>query len=203
MPFSKLLLHQKEWVQKKLMKDSSYFHKLSKGQNPMGLFIACSDSRITIEDMIGAKPGDIFSLRNISNVVSSDDLSGMSVIEYAMTQLEIPNIVICGHYGCGGIQAAMSDNNYGLLDPWLRKIKEVYTLHKEELDSILEVHERFDRLVELNVYEQCRNIMKVMSVQKALISGKTQIRGWVFDMKSGFIKDMEFDVERMLQEIIQ
>lgn len=201
--FETLLKNQKEWVQKKLGKDPGYFDKLAQGQSPLGLFIACSDSRITIEDMMGAKPGDIFSLRNISNVVSNDDLSGLSVIEYAVSYLKVPHIIICGHYDCGGIQAAMTPEYHGLLSPWLVKIKEVYSIHRQELNAIQDEHRRFDRLVELNVYEQCRNTMKIRSVQKALVAEEIQLYGWVFDMKSGYINDLGFDMKMMRKEVME
>lgn len=203
MEFTDFLKNDKQWAQKKLNQDPEFFDKLSQGQSPMCLFVACSDSRISSEEMMGASPGDLFSLRNISNVISNDDLSGLAVIEYAVEYLKVPHIVVCGHYGCGGVKAAMSQSDHRTLNPWLRKIKDVYDIHKAELNSISDEHERYNRLVELNVFEQCRNLMKMNIIQRALVAGKLKIHGWVFDMKKGHIADLAYDMEQMQKDVME
>src|SRR5699024_4984951 len=162
-----ILKNNKEWVSKKLDMDPEFFKKLSKGQEPEVLYIGCSDSRVTAEELMGAAPGEVFVHRNISNVISNLDLSAMSVINYAVKNLKVKHIIVCGHYGCGGVLAAMESKDLGILNPWLRNIRDVYRMHKEELNAIKIIEQRYRRLVELNVIEQCVNVIKTADVQLA------------------------------------
>lgn len=194
--------HNKEWIDKQLRTDSDYFVKLSRRQTPHYLFIGCSDSRISTEAIMYAKPGDVFIHRNIANVIPVNDLNVLSVINYAVSHIKVKHIVVCGHYGCGGIKTALKANDMGVLNPWLGYIRDVYRLHKKELNAIKSPGKKFDRLVELNVLEQCINLVKINDVQKALLSNSIQIHAWVFDMKTGKLKDLEFNTEKVAKEII-
>lgn len=193
--------NNKAWVQKKLKIDSNYFKNLSKGQNPEILYIGCSDSRVTAEELMGVDSGDAFVHRNIANMVPNTDLSAMSVIDYAVSQLEVKLIVVCGHYYCGGVKAAMQPADLGLLNPWLRNIRDVYRLHEKELNAIENEEERYKRLVELNVQEQCINVIKTAAVQKASKNRNIDVHGWVFDIHSGKLIDLNIDFESILKEI--
>jgi len=153
MDIEQIFKNNEDWVNKKLGLDPNYFKNLANGQNPDILYIGCSDSRVTAEEVMGVNPGDVFVMRNISNMVSNLDLSAMSVIDYAVTVLNVKNIVICGHYGCGGVKAAMQSEDLGILNPWLRNIRDVYRLHRDELNAIEDEEEKYRRLVELNVQE--------------------------------------------------
>jgi len=193
--------NNREWVQKKLKIDSNYFENLAMGQNPEILYIGCSDSRVTAEELMGVDPGDAFVHRNIANMVPNTDLSAMSVIDYAVTQLEVKLIVVCGHYYCGGVKAAMQPADLGLLNPWLRNIRDVYRIHEKELNAIENEEERYKRLVELNVQEQCINVIKTAAVQKASKNRNIDVHGWVFDIHSGKLIDLNIDFESILKEI--
>ncbi|MCK0159074.1 carbonic anhydrase [Allomuricauda sp. F6463D] len=195
--------NNQEWVNQKLNLDPKYFKKLSKGQNPEILYIGCSDSRVTSEELIGASPGDVFVHRNIANMVPNTDLSSMSVIDYAVSHLEVKHVVVCGHYYCGGVKAAMQSADLGILNPWLRNIRDVYRIHDKELNSIENEEERYKRLVELNVQEQCINIIKTAAVQKASIDRNIKVHGWVFDIYSGKLIDLKIDFESILHEIME
>ena len=175
---------------------------MAEGQSPSFLFIGCSDSRVTAEAMMGVGPGEVFSHRNISNMAPNNDLNVLSVIYYAVEYLKVPHIIVCGHYGCGGIKAAMLPKDNGLLNPWLRNIRDVYRLHKTELNAIKDEAKRYDRLVELNVYEQVINVIKTKSVQLAISRKEVQVHGWVFDMKTGRIIDQKIDVDQIMNEIM-
>lgn len=194
--------HNREWAGRHIADDPQFFDKLSKGQNPSMLYIGCSDSRVTAEEILGAAPGEVFVHRNIANMVSNNDLNAMSVIEYAVSYLEVEHIVVCGHYYCAGIAAAMAPRDMGVLDPWLRNIRDVYRLHRKELEAIPDEESRYKRLVELNVQEQCVNIIKTASVQKAYKNNKLTVHGWVFDMKSGRLIDIGIDFEKVLADIM-
>src|SRR5688572_22142743 len=192
MNIDQIFKNNQAWVNEKLGKDPQYFKNLANGQNPEILYIGCSDSRVTAEEIMGAKPGEAFVMRNISNMVSNLDLSAMSVINYAVDVLKVNHIIVCGHYGCGGVKAAMQSKDLGILNPWLRNIRDVYRLHKEELNKIVNEDERYNRLVELNVQEQCINLTKMSVVQKAYLRNNYPIvHGWVFDVSTGSLIDLK------------
>ncbi|KAK0625396.1 carbonic anhydrase [Bombardia bombarda] len=192
----------RSWAAEQKSKDPDFFKKLSEGQNPEYLWIGCSDSRIPAEQITGLEPGDAFVHRNIANLVCNTDLNAMSVIEYAVQHLQVKHIVVCGHYGCGGVKAAMTAKDLGILNPWLRNIRDVYRLHEKELDAIKSEEERYDRLVELNVIEQCRNVIKTAPVQQSYAKNKFPIvHGWVFGFKDGLLKDLEINFEGVLADI--
>ena len=193
--------NNEEWVKQKLNLDPEYFKDLSKGQNPEILYIGCSDSRVTAEELMGGQPGDVFVHRNIANLVSNNDLSAMSVIEYAVGTLEVKHIVVCGHYYCGGVKAAMQAADLGLLNSWLRNIRDVYRIHKTELNVITDEEQKYKRLVELNVQEQCINVLKTAKVQKAYIDRGLTVHGWVFDIHSGKLIDLKINFREILSEI--
>src|SRR5690606_19688751 len=154
--------------------------------------IGCSDSRVTAEEIMGAEPGDVFVHRNVANLVNATDLNVMAVTNYAVRYLGVKHIVVCGHYGCGGVKAAMQSKDFGILNPWLRNIRDVYRLHHAELNAITDENKRYDRLVELNVQEQCVNLTKLASVQQEYLkNGYPIVHGWVFDMRTGRLIDLE------------
>jgi len=190
-----------EWVSRKLDLDPDYFSNLSKGQSPEMLYIGCSDSRVTAEELMGAGPGEMFVHRNIANMVSNLDLSSMSVINYAVVHLKVKHIVVCGHYYCGGIKAALDSKNLGILNPWLRNIRDVYRTHRQELNAIGDEEEKNKRLVELNVEEQCFNVMKTAEVQLAYRKKEVQVHGWVFDIHSGRLIDLKVNNEKAIDRI--
>ena len=203
MDIEQIFKNNQVWVNDKLGVDPNYFKDLANGQNPDILYIGCSDSRVTAEEIMGVKPGDVFVMRNISNMVSNLDLSAMSVIDYAVTILNVKNIVICGHYGCGGVKAAMESKDLGILNPWLRNIRDVYRLHRDELKDIQCEEEKYRRLVELNVQEQCVNVIKTADVQIAVRQGKLAVHGWVMDMATGKLIDLKIDFEKVLEGIME
>jgi len=190
------------WLKEKKSNNQSFFENLAKEQRPDYLYIGCSDSRVTAEDLMGAEPGEVFVHRNIANLVNATDLNVMSVIDYAVLSLDVKHIVVCGHYNCGGVKAAMQPVDMGLLNPWLRNIRDVYRLHKDELNAIKNVPERYDRLVELNVQEQCINVIKLASVQQQYLkNGYPTVHGWVFDIRTGLLKDLKLDFVKLLKGI--
>lgn len=191
------------WVKRKLSLDPEYFNNLSKGQDPQILYIGCSDSRVSAEELMGLHPGDVFVHRNISNMVPNTDLNAMSVIDYAVTHLNVKHIIVCGHYYCGGVKAAMQPADLGILNPWLRNIRDVYRTHQSELNAIADETERYKRLVELNVQEQCINIIKTAAVQKANSEREISVHGWVFDIHSGKLIDLKIDFKKILNEIME
>ena len=203
MEIASIFKNNEKWIQEKLAVDENYFKNLSIGQNPEVLYIGCSDSRVTAEELMGAKPGEVFVHRNIANMVSNTDLSAMSVINYAVTNLKVKHIIVCGHYYCGGVKAAMESKDYGILNPWLRNIRDVYRLHMEELDAIGDVEQRYKRLVELNVQEQCVNVIKTADVQRAYKDRQVKVYGWVFDIHSGELFDLNIDFDRILNDIMK
>ena len=203
MDIKQIFRNNHEWIAEKLKADGEYFKNLSLGQNPEVLYIGCSDSRVTAEELMGAKPGEVFVHRNIANMVANSDLSAMSVINYAVNHLEVKHIVVCGHYFCGGVRAAMQSADLGILNPWLRNIRDVYRLHRAELDAIKEEEQRYNRLVELNVQEQCVNVIKTSDVQKAFKSRNLIVHGWVFDIKTGKLIDLKIDFNHILDEIME
>lgn len=201
MELEKVFKNNEKWIADKLERDPDYFVDLSKGQNPDILYIGCSDSRVTAEDLMGVAPGEVFVHRNIANMVISIDLNVMSVLNYAVEHLKVNHVVVCGHYFCGGVKAAMQANDLGVLNPWLRNIRDVYRLHKSELNAIENETARYNRLVELNVQEQCVNLIKTAEVQKAVTERGLQVHGWVFDIHSGKLIDLKIDFDHVLKNI--
>lgn len=200
---SEIFKNNEKWVSQKLSISPDYFTELSKDQAPEFLYIGCSDSRVTAEDLMGIQPGQAFIHRNIANMVISIDLNAMSVLHYAVDILKVKQVVVCGHYNCGGVKAAMQSVDLGVLNPWLRNIRDVYRIHKDELNAITDEEKRYDRLVELNVQEQCINVIKTSEVQKAYKERGIKIHGWVFDMRSGMLKDLQIDFDGILEHIME
>ena len=189
--FEKLLLENKAWVYETLLDDPDYFSRLANGQEPEFLWIGCSDSRVPANKITGTHPGELFVHRNIANVVMTGDLNVLSVLEYAVHYLKVKHIIVCGHYGCGGVKAAMTDNSFGILDKWLLNIKNVYNANREEIDAIADPEERTNRLVECNVKQQVINISQTDSIQKAWRNNNLpQIHGWVYGLKDGLLKQI-------------
>ncbi|MCB9283283.1 MAG: carbonic anhydrase [Lewinellaceae bacterium] len=203
MNIEKIFQNNKKWIADKLAVDENYFEDLAKGQSPEFLYIGCSDSRVSAEEMMGANPGDIFVHRNIANMVVNTDLSAMSVISYSVSQLKVNHIIVCGHYYCGGVKAAMQSADLGILNPWLRNIRDVYRLHHHELDGIDDEEAKYKRLVELNVQEQCINVIKTADVQRANRERGLRVHGWVFDVKTGKLIDLKIDFQKILSQIME
>jgi carbonic anhydrase len=186
-----LLENNKNWVANKLAIDPAYFEKLSNSQNPEYLWIGCSDSRVPANQITGTLPGDIFVHRNIANMVVHSDMNMLSVLSYAVEVLKVKHIIVCGHYGCGGVLAAMENKQFGLIDNWLRHIKDVYRYHHKELDAIADETQRARRFVELNVMEQVHDLCKTSIVQNAWKNKQPlHVHGWVYDIHDGIIKDL-------------
>jgi carbonic anhydrase len=187
--FEKLLLENKAWAIEKTQSDPEYFKRLSHVQTPEFLWIGCSDSRVPAEEITGTEPGEIFVQRNIANMVVHTDLNLLSVLEYAVVHLRVKHIIVCGHYGCGGVKAALSHHNLGIINKWLRNIKDVYRLHQKELELLENEEERVNRLIELNVEEQVLNLAKTSIIQKAWKHEQRPIlHGWVYGLSNGIIK---------------
>ena len=203
MDIKKVYENKKNWIQSKIDLDANFFDGLATGQNPDLLYIGCSDSRVTAEELMGLKPGEAFIHRNIANMVVSIDLNCMSVINYAVRQLEVSHIAVCGHYGCGGVAAAMRSVDQGILNPWLRNIRDVYRTHSSELNAIEDQTEKYNRLVELNVQEQCINVLKTAVVQEAVRKRDLTVHGWVFDIRTGRLIDLEIDFPGILDKIME
>ncbi|EFY99497.1 carbonic anhydrase domain protein [Metarhizium robertsii] len=198
----RLFEHNRAWAAEKAERDPGYFAKLAEGQSPEYLWIGCSDSRIPAEQITGLEPGEAFIHRNIANLVCNTDLNVMSVINYAVRHLGVKHIIVCGHYGCGGVKAAMTPKDLGLLNPWLRNIRDVYRLHEKELDAVADQEQRYNRLVELNVEEQCRNIIKTAAVQQSYAKNQFPIvHGWVFGFHDGLLKDLKIDFQAVLNDV--
>jgi carbonic anhydrase len=189
--YKKLLLSNKAWASERLNLDEHYFEDLSKDQNPLFLWIGCADSRVPAEEITHADPGEIFVHRNVANMVVHTDMNLLSVLQYAVEVLKIKHIIICGHYNCGGVKAAMTNKDFGLINKWLRNIKEVYEKHYDELQVIENEQSRFNAMVELNVKEQIQNLAKTTIVQKAWENSQLpHLHGWVFDIHKGEIKEV-------------
>jgi carbonic anhydrase len=200
--YKKIFENNKKWVAEKKNTDSKFFEHLAKGQTPEILYIGCSDSRVTAEEMTGIKPGQMFVHRNVANLVPNNDNSSAAVVEYAVAHLHVKHIVVCGHYHCGGIKAAMKAEDLGVLNPWLRNVRDVYRLHKNTLDVITDMEERYKKLVELNVEEQCINIIKMAVLQKHYLEkGFPTVHGWVFDLHSGHLIDLRINFIKKLDGI--
>ena len=203
MNLDKVFKNNQKWIKDRLAVDKNYFEELGKGQEPELLYIGCSDSRVTAEDLMGLGPGEAFVHRNIANMVSGIDLNAMSVVEYAVTHLKVNHVVVCGHYACGGVKAAMQSADLGVLNGWLRNIRDVYRIHKLELNGIEDEEKKYDRLVELNVKEQCVNLIKTAAVQKAYRDRGLQVHGWVFDVHTGKLIDLKINFEKYLKDIME
>ncbi|MDP5229498.1 MAG: carbonate dehydratase [Cellulophaga sp.] len=189
--YKQLLENNKKWVASKLELDKEYFSKLSKGQSPPVLWIGCADSRVPANEIIGANPGEVFVHRNIANMVVHSDMNMLSVLDYAVNALKVKHIIVCGHYGCGGVKAAMGNDSIGLIDNWVRHIKDVYRFHKDELDAIEDEKERFDKFVEFNVIEQVFDLAKSSIVQSAWRKHQElSVHGWVYELSKGLVKDL-------------
>jgi carbonic anhydrase len=197
MDFSTIFKNNEKWIAEKLVNDPDYFKNLSQGQHPEFLYIGCSDSRVTAEDLMGLQPGEVFIHRNIANQVIPTDNNINAVIQYAVEHLKVKHIIVCGHYECGGVKAALHPSDMGQLNSWLQTLRDVRRLHRAELDAIQDEHTLFDRLVELNVREQCMNIIKIDHVQKAWYkTGFPHIHGWVFDVRTGKLIDLGLKMEQ-------
>jgi len=191
-PLAEIFQENAKWVSAKLAQDPRYFEKLARGQSPEILYIGCSDSRVTAEELMGAQPGEIFVHRNIANLVVACDNNLNAVVQFAVEHLGVRHIVVCGHYECGGVRAAMNPSDMGQLNSWLQGLRDVYRIHRTELDGIADTRRRFDRLVELNVLEQALNLVKLDHVQRAWNkTGHPKIHGWVFDVRTGRLIDQE------------
>jgi len=202
MDFNKIFKNNESWVAEKLALDAQYFEKLAQGQRPEFLYIGCSDSRVTAEDLMGVLPGEVFIHRNVANLVVSTDNNLNAVVQYAVEYLKVKHIIVCGHYECGGVKAALNPSDMGQLNSWLQTLRDVYRFHKQELDAIEDDKTRFDRLVELNVREQCINIIKIDHVQRAWYNtGFPTIHGWVFDVRTGKLIDLNLDMKKIFQEV--
>ena len=197
MEFATIFKNNEKWIAEKLATNPDYFKHLSQGQHPEFLYIGCSDSRVTAEDLMGLQPGEVFIHRNIANQVIPTDNNINAVIQYAVEHLNVKHIIVCGHYECGGVKAALHTSDMGQLNSWLQTLRDVRRLHRAELDAIKDEHALFDRLVELNVREQCMNIIKIDHVQKAWYkTGFPHIHGWVFDVRTGKLIDLGLKMEQ-------
>lgn len=204
--YNQLLDNNKTWVANKLEADPLFFDKLANGQQPPILWIGCADSRVPANEIIGAQPGEVFVHRNIANMVIHSDMNMLSVLDYAVNVLKVKHVIVCGHYGCGGVKAAMGSETYGLIDNWIRHIKDVYRFHHKELNLITDEKERFNRFVELNTIEQVHDLAKTSIVQNAWKSGQTlSLHGWVYGVGSGVIKDLGVNIDSGidLEEVYQ
>lgn len=187
--YEKLLLENKAWAKEQVQHDPEFFSRLTHIQTPEFLWIGCSDSRVPADKITGTQPGEIFVHRNIANMVVHTDLNLLSVLEYAVMVLKVKHIIVCGHYGCGGVKAAMGNNSLGIINKWLRNIKEVYRLHREEVESHATEDNRLNRLIELNVQEQIMNLAKTSIIQGAWKNDqRPHLHGWVYGLHDGLIK---------------
>ncbi|MDH4059028.1 MAG: carbonic anhydrase [Cyclobacteriaceae bacterium] len=194
--YKNLLEGNRLWVEEKLNEDPEFFSALSKGQSPQVLWIGCSDSRVAADQITRTKPGEIFVHRNIANMVVHSDMNMLSVLDYAVNVLEVRHVIVCGHYGCGGVKAAMGSQQFGIIDNWLRHIKDVYRLHVKELDAIKNEEERFDRFVELNVIEQVFDVAKTSIIQNAWRNRNLPyVHGWIYSLQTGIIKDLDVNFD--------
>jgi carbonic anhydrase len=202
MDITEIFKNNEKWVAGKLASDPQYFDKLLERQEPEFLYIGCSDSRVTAEELMGLRPGEVFIHRNVANLVVSTDNNLNAVVQYAVEHLKVKDIIVCGHYECGGVKAAMDPSDMGQLNSWLQALRDVYRLHKAELDAIKDEKEKYDRLVELNVREQCINIIKIDHFQRAWYqTGFPNIHGWVFDIRTGKLINLQLDLPAIFKEI--
>lgn len=193
--YRSLLENNIKVTQKRLAEDPDFYKKLSMGQSPKVLWIGCADSRLPATEITGTRQGEIFVHRNIANMVVHTDMNMLSVVDYAVNVLKVEHVIVCGHYGCGGVEAAMTNKQYGLIDNWLRHLKDVYRLYQQELDDIEDVKERLRRFVEVNVIEQVFDLCKTSIIQNAWKHRQgPHVHGWVYDIATGLIKDLDVTV---------
>ena len=193
--YQKLLLQNKAWVKQKNLDDQDFFSDLSKIQKPDFFWIGCSDSRVPANEITGTDPGEIFVHRNIANMVVHTDMNMLSALDYAINVLEVKHVIVCGHYGCGGVRAALSKKQYGLIDNWIRHIKDVHHTYHDEIEAIDNLHEKEKRFIELNVVEQVNALSKTSIVQNAWRQRQSPfIHGWVYDLETGYIKDLQISL---------
>lgn len=202
--YREIFEHNRRWIAARREQDPNFFTRLAREQHPEFLFIGCSDSRVPETEIMGLEPGDIFVQRNIANLVVNTDINCQSVLHYAVEVLHVRHIVVCGHYGCGGVAAAMQAQDLRLMNGWLREIRDIYRLHRAELEAIAEPGARFRRLVELNVREQCFNVIKTAAVQRHYLThGYPIVHGWAYDMHDGVLHDLEVPFTELLDEVRQ
>ena len=200
--YDEVFENNRRWVAEKTDADPNFFNRLAHGQEPDFLFIGCADSRVPANEIMGLIPGEVFVHRNVANLVVNTDINAQSVIEYAVAHLSVKHIVVCGHYGCGGVKAAMQAADLGILNGWLREIRDVYRIHQKELDAIEDEHARYRRLIEINVQEQAINVIKTAVVQKTYLSeGYPEVHGWVYDISDGVLHDLKIPFEGILAKI--
>lgn len=201
--YRRILENNRQWVAKRNAEDPTFFEKLAVEQHPEFLFVGCADSRVPASTVMGVEPGEVFVHRNIANLVVNTDSNFASVLDYAVDILKVDHVVVCGHYGCGGVKAAMQPKDLGgVLNGWLREIRDVYRLHKAELDAISDEDARYRRLVELNVREQCVNIIKTAVIQRNYLDRQLPtVHGWVYDLATGLIHDQEIPFEQTLDMV--
>jgi carbonic anhydrase len=200
--YNEIFENNRKWVEQNTERDPDFFSRLATHQEPEFLFIGCADSRVPANEIMGLYPGDVFVHRNIANLVINTDINAQSVIEYAVGHLDVKHIIVCGHYGCGGVAAAMQPADLGLLNGWLREIRDVYRLNQEELDAIEDTDARYRRLIELNIREQCVNVIKTAVVQKKFLrTGHPIVHGWVYDISNGLLRDLEIPFGEILAAI--
>ena len=204
--YKKIVDNNKKWVENKLAISPNYFKNLADGQNPPLLWIGCSDSRVPANEIIGAEPGEVFVHRNIANMVVHSDMNMLSVLDYAVNALKVKHVIVCGHYGCGGVKAAMGNSSIGIIDNWIRHIKDVYRFHQQELDAIENEKKRFNTFVEINVKEQVLDLAKTSIVQNAWKNGQElSLHGWVYGLNDGYVTDLgvNFNCDKDLDDVYQ
>jgi len=204
--YDQLLENNKTWAAKQLEKDPNFFNDLAKGQTPPVLWIGCADSRVPANEIIGAKSGEVFVHRNIANMVVHSDMNMLSVLDYAVNVLKVKHVIVCGHYGCGGVATAMTNKHVGLIDNWIRHIKDTYRFHKVELDGINDYTQRLNRFIELNVKEQVYDLAKTSIIQGAWANGQeVHLHGWVYSIEDGLIRDQDVTLKNNdgLEEVYQ
>lgn len=190
----------REWAQSILKTDPHFFERLSKQQTPEYLWIGCSDSRVPANEIVGLNPGELFVHRNVSNLVIHTDMNCLSVMQYAIAILKVKHIIVCGHYGCGGIRAAMEDSPHGLIDNWLRNVRDLYYTNEAELKAITDAEKRTDRLCELNVISQVYNVCNTTLVQKAWFKGQDlTVHGWIYSINDGLLRDMKVSISSLIE----
>ena len=200
--YDRVFESNRRWVAEKRRTDADFFERLAAEQKPEFLYIGCSDSRVPANEIMGLEPGEVFVHRNVANIVVNTDFNVHTVIEYAVNHLDVDHIIVCGHYGCGGIGAAMQSRDLGIMNGWLREVRDVYRLYRDELDAIEDQDTRYRRLVELNVREQCIHVAKTAAVQKAYLRRKLPVvHGWVYDLHDGLLQDLKLPFDKILEDI--
>lgn len=200
--YERVFERNRQWVAERTAEDPDFFERLAADQNPQFLFIGCADSRVPANQIMGVQPGEVFVHRNVANLVVNTDINAQSVIAYAVDILHVKHIVVCGHYGCGGIRAALQQRDYGILNGWLREVRDVYRMHEAELDAIADEDARQRRLVELNIVEQCYNVIKTAPVLRHYAArGYPRVHGWVYDLRNGLLDDLNVPFDDLLHHV--